>query len=134
MQIASAVVARPVEDCWRVFTTPSFWVGFVPGLRSAHVLAAAPDGLPIEIRFSYAAGVSYVLHYSYDLDARVVRWEPRPGDRGAVRGFARFEVCAQGTRFVYALEHDGDRTSPEAEFDDPESLADGFARYMEELG
>lgn len=134
MQLASALVARTVDACWRVFTDPALWIGLVPGLRSAHVLARTPDGLPLEIRFAYAGGVTYVLGYAYDLDARVVRWEPRGDAQGAVRGFARFEPTDAGTRLVYGLEHDGTRRSPEAEFDDPAVMADAFARLIEDAG
>jgi hypothetical protein len=132
VQIASVSVPRPVDACWRAFTSPAFWMHWVPGLRSARVLAATPEGLPGEVQFTYAAGVTYVLRYGYDLQARVVRWEPRAGDHGGVRGFARFDADEAGTRFVYGLEHDGTRTSPEADLDDPQSLAEAFARYMEE--
>lgn len=116
-----------------MFADPALWIGLVPGLRSAHVVERTADGLPREIRFAYAGGVEYVLVYAYDLAARVVRWEPGEDARGAVRGFVRFEVAeGGGTRLVYALEHDGTRTAPEVAFDDPQVMADAFARLIED--
>jgi hypothetical protein len=47
------------------------------GIRSAEVLAAAPDGRPDRVRFSLDAGVikdTYVLTYAWDGDA-AVRWQ-----------------------------------------------------------
>jgi hypothetical protein len=132
VQIVSVLVPASPEACWRAFNSPPFWIAWVPGLRCSRVLAATPDGLPLEVWFEYAGGVSYVLHYSYDLATRVVRWEPREGDVGGVRGFARFELRGTETLVVYALEHDGTRTSIESQLDDPHVLADTFARYLGE--
>lgn len=133
MQVVEALVPASLEDCWQAFASPQFWIAWVPGLRGARVLSATAGGLPDEVAFDYAGGVSYVLRYRYDLDAHTVRWEPRPGDRGGVRGFARFEPRGGAQTFlVYALEHDGTRTSPEAELDDPRVLVDGFAAYLRE--
>jgi len=47
------------------------------GVRSAEVLAAGPDGRPLQVRFGLDAGIvrdSYVLAYEWDGDTGV-RWE-----------------------------------------------------------
>jgi hypothetical protein len=47
------------------------------GVRSAEVLAAAPDGRPLRVRFGLDAGMirdSYVLAYEWDGDA-AVHWQ-----------------------------------------------------------
>lgn len=132
MQIESTLISRPVEACWRVFTDPAALIAWVPGLREALVIETGPDGLPLEIQFEFGAALIYSLVYSYDPHARVVRWEPRPGERGAVRGFARFEPITSGTRFTYALEHDRDRKAAERALDHPRTLTAAFARWMHE--
>jgi hypothetical protein len=116
----------------RAFNSPAFWIAWVPGLRCSRVLASTPDGLPHEVWFEYAGSITYVLRYCYDIATRVVRWEPRESDVGGVRGFARFELRGTDTMVVYALEHDGARTSIESELDYPNVLADTFARYLAE--
>jgi len=130
MKIVSTVVSRPLDACWRVFTDPATMTAWVPGLRVAEVLAARSDGLAEQIRYEYAAGLSYTLSYTYDLDARVVRWEPREAMRGGVRGFARFTAIDGGTELTYALEHDAGRKAAERMLDDPSRLIEAFARHL----
>jgi hypothetical protein len=130
MEIVSTDVQRPLDACWHVFTTPSVLVHWVPGLVGASLIAARPDGLPREVKFEFAAGLVYSLLYSYDVTEHVVRWEPREHDKGAVRGFARFEPADGGTRLTYALEHEPGRKAAERALDDPELLIGSFARYM----
>ncbi len=132
MEIVSIDVQRPLDACWRVFTTSSMLVHWVPGLVSAQLVAARPDGLPREVTFEFAAGLNYTLLYSYDATEHVVRWEPREHDKGAVRGFARFDATEVGTRVTYALEHETGRKAAERALDDPEHLVGSFARYMHE--
>jgi uncharacterized membrane protein len=132
MKIVSTVVARPLDACWRVFTDPTKMTAWVPGLRAVQVVAARPDGLPQEARFEYAADLSYALLYTYDLDAHVVRWEPKEAARGGVRGFARFAGVDGGTELTYAIEHDGGRKAAERALDDPNLLVEAFARRMHE--
>ena len=107
---------------------------WVPGLRSAKLVTFDVEGLPQEVRFDYAAGLTYSLEYTYDTDAFVVRWEPidLDGKRGGVRGFARFEEVEGGTQVTYALEHDTGRKAAERMLDDPRMLVEAFARRMHE--
>ncbi|MBA3539108.1 MAG: SRPBCC family protein [Deltaproteobacteria bacterium] len=132
MQIVSAAVARPIDRCWRAFTDAATMTAWVPGLRTADVIEARPDGLPLEVRFGFATTLRYALRYTYDLPAHVVRWEPKESALGAVRGFARFEALTGGTRFTYALEHDTGRKAAERAFDNPNTLVEAFSRWMHE--
>jgi hypothetical protein len=132
MEIVSIDVQRPLDACWRVFTTPSMLVHWVPGLVGATLVASRGDGLPREVRFEFAAGLAYSLLYDYDVDDHVVRWEPVEHDRGAVRGFAQLEATEVGTRLTYSLEHESGRKAAERALDDPEMLIGSFARYMHE--
>ena len=112
---------------------------WVPGLRAATLVEKDREGLPIEVRFQYVAGLDYALVYTYDKARYVVRWEPRPDEieQGGVRGFARFDPIDPGdpgarTRFTYALEHDDGRKAAERALDDPNRLVEAFARWMHE--
>lgn len=106
----------------------------VPGLKTATVVEHDRDGLPLEVRFQYVAGLDYGLVYTYDKARKVVRWEPRPDEieRGGVRGFARFDEIEGGTRFTYALEHDEGRKAAERALDNPSQLVEAFSRWMHE--
>ena len=132
MHFVTAVVARPIGACWRVFTNHATLTAWVPGLRKVELVASRPDGLPLELRFQYAAGLDYALLYSYDVAAHVIRWEPRDAERGGVRGFARFTEVEGGTELTYALEHDAGRKAAERALDDPRILVEAFARRMHE--
>ncbi|HSD90142.1 MAG TPA: SRPBCC family protein [Kofleriaceae bacterium] len=134
MRIVSAVVARPLDACWRAFTEPATMPKWVPGLRKATLVDFDVEGMPHEVRFEYVAGLAYALRYTYDTDKHVVRWEPRLDEieRGGVRGFARFEDVEGGTQFTYALEHDEGRKAAERALDDPHRLVDAFTRWMHE--
>lgn len=132
MQIVSTVVGRPLDACWRVFTDPTQMTAWVPGLRKASVIEAGDDGLPCEVQFEFATDLLYSLDYTYDLEAHVVRWEPRAGETGAVRGFARFDPHDDGTEVTYALEHDPGRKAAERAIDNPRLLVEAFARLMHE--
>lgn len=132
MRITTADIARPVDACWRMFTSPAALTRWVPGLREALMIDVRGDGLPREIQFEFGANLIYSLVYDYDVDDRVVRWEPRPGEHGAVRGYAQFEAVDGGTRFTYALEHTDGRKAAERAIDDPRLLVEAFARLMHE--
>jgi uncharacterized protein YndB with AHSA1/START domain len=134
MQIVSVVIARPVDDCWRAFVDPAQMTSWVPGLVDSRVIDARDDGLPAEIQFEFGAALIYSLLYTYDLDEHIVRWEPRPGEHGAVRGFARFTATHDhdGCELTYALEHDKDRKAAERMLDAPKTLLTAFARWMED--
>jgi len=134
MRIVSAVVSRPVDACWRAFTDAARMPKWVPGLKTATLVEKDSEGLPVEVRFAYVAGLDYALVYTYDKARRVVRWEPRTDEveRGGVRGFARFDEVEEGTRFTYALEHDEGRKAAERALDDPNRLVEAFSRWMHE--
>ena len=140
MQIVDTMIARPVEECWRVFNSPSALTAWVLGLREALVIEYGEDGLPAEIQFEFGKNLIYSLVYRYEPEGGhaggaaggIVRWEPRPGEHGAVRGFARFEALEHGTRFTYALEHEVGRKAAERALDDPRVLVEAFARWMHE--
>ncbi len=132
MEIVSIDLQRSLDACWRVFTTPSMLVQWVPGLVGATLVASRADGLPREVRFEFAAGLHYSLRYTYDVEDHVVRWEPIEHDRGAVRGFAQFEPTDVGAKLTYALEHETGRKAAERALDDPEILIGSFARFMNE--
>jgi hypothetical protein len=120
-----------------VFTDAESLLLWVPGLRAMKLVSFDEAGLPEEIRFEFAAGHTYSLRYTYDLDQYVVRWEPvdADGKRGGVRGFARFvESGDGGTNVTYALEHDAGRKAAERAIDDPQTNVDAFALYMHEHG
>ena len=134
MRIVSTVVASSIDQCWRAFTDPAQATAWVPGLRTAVVIEDGEDGLPHEVQFEFAGDLVYSLEYTYDVAARVVRWEPRAGESGAVRGFARFEdePAGEGTLVTYALEHEAGRKAAERAIDDPRLLVEAFARMMHE--
>ncbi len=132
MQIVSTVVGRPLDECWRVFTDPEHMTAWVPGLRAALVIESGANGLPREIQFEFAADLLYSLDYTYDVVEHVVRWQPRPGETGAVRGFARFTAVDGGTEVTYALEHEAGRKAAERAIDNPRVLVEAFARLMHE--
>lgn len=132
MRIVSTVVSRPLDACWRVFVDPEAMLSWVPGLREAQIVRARADGLAEEIRFEYAADLTYSLAYTYDLASHVVRWEPVSNElkRGSVRGFARFTTTEGGTELTYAIEHEGGRKAAERALDDPEFLVESFRQWM----
>lgn len=133
MRLVSVVVARPLEQCWRVFIDPTALPRWVPGLRSATLVELDFEGLPCRLRFLYAHGLEYTLEYTYDVAQCVVRWEPVEEDgREGVRGFARFEAVDGGTQLTYALEHDTGRKAAERALDNPAQLVEAFARFMHE--
>jgi uncharacterized protein YndB with AHSA1/START domain len=134
MRIVSVVVARPLEACWRAFTDHAAMPRWVPGLQTAELVEFDVEGLPSEVRFTYAGGLIYSLGYTYAPAEHVVRWEPVENDeeRGGVRGFARFEPVPNGTRFTYALEHDQGRKAAERALDNPQTVVESFARWMHE--
>ncbi len=141
MQIVDTMIARPVEECWRVFNSPSALTAWVPGLREALVIEYGEDGLPAEIQFEFGKNLIYSLVYRYEPAARSCR---RPGrrDRSAgSRAPASMARCAglpgsrpreHGTRFTYALEHEVGRKAAERALDDPRVLVEAFARWMHE--
>jgi hypothetical protein len=130
MDVVTQVIAQPPDACWRVFTDLTTMIRWVPGLRSASLVASRDDNLPAEIRFEFLGGLAYSLMYSYDVDGRTVRWRPKFGEKGAVRGYAKFEPHADGTQMTYALEHDPGRKAAERAFDDPDVIVEAFSRFV----
>lgn len=102
---------------------------WVPGLRRAQVLALE-RGLPSEIHFEFSSSLVYTLVYSYDLEKREVRWQPKLGKRDGVSGFIRFDAADAGTQLTYALEHGEGRSPSERELGDLQKLVDAFVAWM----
>ena len=132
MRVVSAVIHHSVEACWREFTDAANLTDWVPGLRYAQVMSVDDDGLPREVHFEFATTLVYSLVYSYDKPAGLVHWEPRDDEPGAVRGYASFVAVERGTQFTYALQHEQGRKAAERAIDDPRTLLDAFARWMDE--
>ncbi|CAN5752752.1 hypothetical protein BH11MYX2_BH11MYX2_19120 [soil metagenome] len=130
MKIVSTVVARPLEECWRAFTDTAQLTKWVPGLRAAWLIEPGAQGLPLAVQFEFGPALIYTLDYTYDAIEHVVRWTPRAGDTGAVRGYARFATVEDGTEVTYALEHEAGRKAIERAIDDPRILVDAFALLM----
>lgn len=124
-------VARSPEQCWRALTDASLLAAWVPGLRRARVIELDGNGFAREVLFEFSASLSYSLVYSYDRAALAMRWEPRIGKRDAVRGFARFERCDDGTKMIYALEQGSGRSAADQSLGDPEATLVAFARWVE---
>ncbi len=132
MQTETTVIARPVEDCWRLFNEPASLVQWVPGLRAAELLERREDGLPAAIQFVFGRSLFYSLVYTYDLEQHVVSWQPTSGNYGAVRGFAQFTTVDGGTQVTYGLEHEPGRKALDRAIDNPRTLVEAFARYLYE--
>lgn len=124
-------VARSPDACWRVFVDPVQLHAWLPGLRRARVVDTTPEGLPREIVFEFSASLTYSLVYSYDPDAREVRWEPRVGKRDAVGGTARFDAFDAGTRVTYRLQHGDNRTEADRSLDTAAQVVAAFAKWMQ---
>ncbi|HEY4055248.1 MAG TPA: SRPBCC family protein [Kofleriaceae bacterium] len=130
MKTVSTVVRRPLEECWRAFTDTSQLTAWVPGLRAAWLIEPGAEGMPLAVQFEFGPDLIYTLDYTYDRDEHVVRWTPREGEQGAVRGYARFAPVDGGTEITYALEHEPGRKAIERAIDDPKILVDAFALLM----
>lgn len=87
-------------------------------------------GLPSEIHFEYASSRVYTLVYSYDVDKREVRWQPKLGKRDGVSGFVRFDDTEGGTQVTYANQHGESRSPSERELGDEQKLIDAFVAWM----
>ena len=122
-------IARSPDRCWRAFTDAAAFTAWVPGLRRARVIASRPDGLPLEVLFELAGGNTYSLSYAYDLEQRLVSWEPRVGKRDGVRGFAQIEPWDGGCRLTYGLEVGEARTGGDAT--ELRAVVGAFARWVE---
>lgn len=128
----SIVIPRRPQACWLAFTEVTTLCAWVPGLRSARVLALAPDRMPAEIEFEFVFARKYSLEYTYEgtATAKIVRWSPSENAREGVHGWARFEACEGGTRFEYQVVHGAARTEAERSLDTTEELLEAFARWM----
>jgi hypothetical protein len=129
VQTLTATLDRDPAHCWRVFIDATLWPLWVPGLRRAQVIALE-RGLPSEVHFEYADSLAYTLVYTYEVERREVRWEPKLGKREGVRGFARFEAKDQGAQLVYALEQGDGRSERERSLGDPATLVAAFVKWM----
>ncbi len=129
MHSVTAFVPRSRERCWRVFVDVAELPLWVPGLRRAEVLALE-RGLPSEIHFEFSSSLVYTLVYSYDLERREVRWQPKLGKREGVSGSVRFDEAGEGTQLTYSLEHGEGRSPSERELGDLQKLVDAFVGWM----
>jgi Polyketide cyclase / dehydrase and lipid transport len=130
MPTASIFVPRSPADCWRHFTDAATLMAWVPGLRRARTVAVGADGLPLEVAFEFSESRTYSLVYRYQLEPRLVSWQPRIGLRDAVSGSARFDAEDAGTRVTYTTERGDSRSPAEREIDDPAVLLAAFAGWM----
>jgi hypothetical protein len=124
MKTVTAFVSRDPATCWQLFTDVAALAAWVPGLRRAETIAKTLTGLPGEVHFEYASSLTYTLTYTYDAQAREVRWQPKLGKRDGVTGFARFDAFDSGTRITYGIE-DGENRSPS----DAQTLVDAFIGF-----
>ena len=129
----TAYVPRDPQTCFRAFTDASTLLGWVPGLRRAQIIAKGVRGLPSEIHFEYASSLVYTLVYTYDLETREVKWEPKLGKRDGVSGSAKFDAFDEGTRVTYALVHGDGRDDKERAIGDPQVLVDAFVMWMKDV-
>ena len=130
MRTVTAFIQRSPEACWRVLVDPTGFTHWVPGLRRAVVIASGPFNMPAEIHFEFSASLTYTLVYTYDLEAREVRFEPRLGKRDGVRGFARIGPHEGGARLEYGLEVGDARSQADRELGDLDALVASFAKWM----
>ena len=129
MQTVTVTVSRDPATCWKRFTDASLLLAWVPGLRRAQVIATS-KGLPEEIHFEFSDSLAYTLVYTYDVDAREVRWEPKLGKRDGVAGFAKFAVTDDGTEVTYGLEQGSGRSERDRALGDIKKIVDAFAAWM----
>lgn len=129
VEIVTVVVPRDPQQCWRLFTDVSLLGAWVPGLRHAQVLVKE-KGLPLEVHYEFAESRAYTLVYSYDVEQREVRWQPKLGARDGVAGFARFDACEAGTQLTYGLEHGEGRTAEERELGDLNKLVASLQAWL----
>ena len=135
MRTVTVSIARTVEDCWNAFVDHTAWLRWVPGLRSAELVEFDLGALPREVRFLFGSGLEYSLLYSYEPANRLVHWEPAGGEgrRTGVTGYASFRAGEDGTtELEYAIDHEPDRKAAERALDNPQQVAEAFARYMHE--
>lgn len=134
MATRTRTIRRKPQACWRGFTDVDTLCAWVPGLRTARLLARDRNGMPSEVEFEFSESRRYVLAYTYEWSgiARIVRWEPRTAATDAVRGSARFEPCDEGTKLTYELVHGEGRSELERYLASADELVDAFARWMAE--
>jgi hypothetical protein len=130
LRAVTCVIPRGPEVCWRILVDAAQLPAWVPGLRKAQVISTEPvGGLPAEIWFEYSTSLSYSLAYSYDAGTEI-RWEPRTGKRDGVRGFARLEPVAGGTKLTYALEQGTGRSAAEVELGEVNAIVTAFSEWV----
>jgi len=129
MQTVTVTVLRDPASCWKRFTDASLLLAWVPGLRRAQVISTA-RGLPEEIHFEFSDSLAYTLVYTYDVEARELRWEPKLGRRDGVAGFAKFVETAGGTEVTYGLEQGSGRSAHDRALGDIKKIVDAFAAWM----
>ena len=86
--------------------------------------------MPSEIHFEYSESLVYTLAYTYDVQQREVRWQPRLGRRDGVTGSVRFDATPDGaTQVTYTLEHGAGRSPSERELGDLQRVVDAFVGW-----
>ena len=129
METVTAYVPLDPTACFRAFTDARQLAAWVPGLRRADILSKA-RGLADEVHFEFASELAYTLVYSYDVEQREVRWQPKIGADEGVTGFARFDAAAGGTQITYGLEHGEARTPAEQELGNLATLVAAFVSFV----
>jgi hypothetical protein len=119
MQVATRMIRRSPDACWRVLVDPTTMTGWIPGLQRARVIATYPTRLAREIDFEFQSSLAYRLTYAYDIAASKMSWSS-PRGRG-VRGYAILEPTTDGTKLTYAAATGGY---------DVEALVAEFATWM----
>jgi polyketide cyclase/dehydrase/lipid transport protein len=126
----TATIAASPERCWRTFTDPSLLKAWVPGLKRARVVRRDDDGRPLEIAFEFGETLTYSLVYTYEPDARSVRWSPRAGKRDAVEGSVRFDADGDGCLMTYELETSAATLPRERSVEDAERTVAAFVAFL----
>ncbi len=130
MRVVTTFLPRSPDACWRVMVDPARLADWVPGLRRAVVIASGPFGLPAEVHFEFSTSLTYTLVYSYDLERREMRFEPRLGKRDGVRGYVRIEPADDGARIEYGLEEGEARSPAERELGGADAIVAAFTKWM----
>jgi hypothetical protein len=129
VQEVRVVIARDPQTCWRAFIDVTNLVAWVPGLARAQTITMS-RGLPGEVHFEFGTH-AYTLVYSYDVDAREVRWHPKIGAREGVSGFAQFQAAPDGgTLVTYGIAQGEARSPDERRLGDPQVLIDAFVGWL----
>jgi len=133
-------VERSASVCYRLLCDVSRLPEWIVGIATANVVASLADGRASEVEFVTMPGsgsLSYSLRYTYDDDARTVRWQTPSPDEREVRGEASIEELGPNRcRLRYGLFTSVSAESPfwaqeELEKDKPNPVVASFRRWVE---